>query len=1014
TAYVRVFISDVNDNKPVFAQRLYEVGVDENADVGLAVVTVSATDEDEGANAKLRYQITSGNKGGAFDIEPEVGTIFIAQSLDYEKQKRYKLLVLASDGKWEDYAAVVVTIVNKNDEAPVFSMNEYYGSVTEELDGSPVFVLQVTATDPDKDADQGAIRYSIHGQGAESHFMINDITGEMYAQRTMDREERAVWRFVVMATDEEGEGLTGFTDVIINVWDINDNAPTFVCAPDNCHSSVAENSPPGTFVLEMRAVDLDDAAVGQNAILTYRITENAQNSDNANLFTIDYSTGTISVAAEGLDRELADSHHLVVEARDGGSMTGTATVTVVVTDINDHVPKFKEDWCGARIPESRLEDSSILELSAVDPDDSRHGQLAFSVVEGDAEQRFYIVSHKLEQKGTLRLKKKLDFEHPDEKRFNLTIRVEDSNFSSHILCIIIVEDENDNAPVFTPSSHLLSPVPEDVPVGTSIIQVVATDSDSGPNGDVFYSILPHSDPYGHFTVNRGGVVTVTNSLDRETVAGYELVVMATDHGTPALTGSVTVHLPLLDMNDNGPELEMLYSPVLWENSPPPQVVWLNGSSTLLHVVDRDSPEHGPPFLISLPSVYSADFHLQDHGNGSATVTALRRFDRERQSKYHLPVVMIDSGLPPITATSTLTITIGDHNDNAHQAGEKDVYVHSRKGRMGNAALGKVYSPDPDDWDNKTYSLETTAAKYFSVNHSSGVLTVRQNTPAGSYWLRVGVSDGVWPDVMSGVRVHIRELEEKAILSSASLRLTGITAREFIDLYVEGKSRLEAFWDFLSETLSVRPGSINIFSVADREARIVDIHFYVLTDNGYLRPEKLHSVLAAHKKKLQSLLRVNVSQVQVDECVRVDCKTSGGCYTQLTVSDSPTLIDSGALSLASVKVTSSALCGCAAREMTHRTCSSYPTNPCLNGGTCINMQNGYRCQCPPQLEGPDCQQTRLSFLGNGYAWFPPIRPCFDSHLSLEFMTEEDDGLLLYAGPLATLLPGDNEDYIAIGK
>lgn len=75
---------------------------------------------------------------------------------------------------------------------------------------------------------------------------------------------------------------------------------------------------------------------------------------------------------------------------------------------------------------------------------------------------------------------------------------------------------------------------------------------------------------------------------------------------------------------------------------------------------------------------------------------------------------------------------------------------------------------------------------------------------------------------------------------------------------------------------------------------------------------------------------------------------------------------------------------------------------------------YRCHCPPQLDGPDCQQTRLSFLGNGYAWFPPIKPCFDSHLSLEFMTEEEDGLLLYTGPLATLLPGDTEDYMAIGK
>lgn len=552
--------------------------------------------------------------------------------------------------------------------------------------------LQVTATDPDKDADQGAIRYSIHGQGSESHFMINDITGEMYAQRTMDREERAVWRFVVMATDEEGEGLTGFTDVIINVWDINDNSPTFTCAPDNCHSSVAENSPPGTFVMEMTAVDLDDAAVGQNAILTYRITENAHNSNNADLFTIDSSTGTVSVAAEGLDRELAGSHQLVVEARDGVGMTGTATATIVVTDINDHVPKFKEDWCGAHVPESTREDAPILELSAVDSDAGMYGQLAFTVVAGDPEQRFYVVSHRLEQTGTLRLKKKLDFEKPGEQRFNLTVKVEDSDFSSLIHCLVQVEDENDNAPVFALSSHLLSALPEDATVGTSIIQVAATDSDSGLNGDILYSILPQSDPYGHFTVSRAGVVTVARPLDRETVAGYELVVMATDRGTPALTGSVTVHLPLLDMNDNGPELETAYAPVLWENSPAPQVVWLNGSSTLLHVVDRDSPEHGPPFFLSLPSLYSIDFHLQDYGNGSASLTALRRFDRERHSEFHLPLIMSDSGDPPMTATNTLTITIGDQNDNTHQAGEKDVYVHSRKGELLVSPHFNVFAP----------------------------------------------------------------------------------------------------------------------------------------------------------------------------------------------------------------------------------------------------------------------------------------------------------------------------------
>uniref|UniRef100_H3CSG8 Uncharacterized protein n=1 Tax=Tetraodon nigroviridis TaxID=99883 RepID=H3CSG8_TETNG len=712
-------------------ERLYEVGVDEDADVGLAVVTVSATDEDEaGANAKLRYQITSGNKGGVFDIEPEVGTIFVAQPLDYEQQKRYKLLVLASDGRWEDYAAIVVTVVNKNDEAPVFSMNEYYGSVTEELDGSPVFVLQVTATDPDKDADQGAIRYSIHGQGAESHFVINDITGEMYAQRTMDREERTVWRFVVMATDEEGEGLTGFTDVIINVWDINDNAPTFTCAPDNCHSSIAENSPPGTLVVEMTAVDLDDAAIGQNAILTYRITKNVRNTNKEDFFAIDSSTGTISVAAEGLDREFADTHRVVVEASDGGGMTGTATVTIAVTDINDHAPKFLEDWCGAHVSENTDKDASVLELRAVDPDIGTYGQLTFSVLAGDLDQRFYMMSNRERQMGILMLKEKLDFEKPAEQGFNLTIKVEDSDFSSIIHCLIQIDDENDNAPEFASSSHLLPPLPEDVPVGTSIIQVVATDTDSGLNGEILYSILPQSDPHGHFAVSRAGLVAVARPLDRETVAGYELVVMATD-GTPALTASVTVHLLLLDTNDNGPELETAYAPVM--------------------------PLVNP--------------HLEPWHKPANPTTKSQRY---------------------------------------------------RKG--GKCGTGE---------------------------------------------------------------------------------------------------------------------------------------------------EKLHAVLAAHKRKLQSLLRVNVSQVEVDECVHADCRASGGCFTQLSVSNSPSLLDSGALSLVSVKVTPVAVCGCAAREMTYRICASYPGNPCLNGGTCMDTKNGYRMKPGTKTTGCCC-----------------------------------------AGPLATLLPGDTEDYMAI--
>lgn len=220
-------------------------------------------------------------------------------------------------------------------------------------------VLQVTASDPDKDADQEALRYSLHGQGAESEFIIDEVTGKIYAQRTLNREERAVWRFVVLATDEGGEGLTGFTDVIINVWDINDNAPAFTCAP-SCHGDVAENSAVGTSVMEMTATDLDDSAVGQNAVLSYRIVGSLDATNVevggvptfSEMFSINPTTGTISVAMNGLDREQVESYLLVVEARDGGGMTGTGTATVQIRDVNDHAPRFTDHACVARISEN--------------------------------------------------------------------------------------------------------------------------------------------------------------------------------------------------------------------------------------------------------------------------------------------------------------------------------------------------------------------------------------------------------------------------------------------------------------------------------------------------------------------------------------------------------------------------------------------------------------------------------------------------------------------------------------
>uniref|UniRef100_A0A3Q2YQ62 Cadherin domain-containing protein n=1 Tax=Hippocampus comes TaxID=109280 RepID=A0A3Q2YQ62_HIPCM len=529
--------------------------------------------------------------------------------------------------------------------------------------------VNVSATDPDQDADQTALRYSLHGQGAGGEFTINERTGSIYAQRRLDREERPAWRFLVLATDEGGSGLTGFADVLLEVRDINDNAPFFPCPAlevDGCFvGQVPENSPADTSVMEMRAMDLDDPNEGKNAALSYSIVKNVRNEINLNLFSINATTGTIYTVLRSLDREAEERYLVVVEARDGGGLAGTGTATILVSDVNDHPPIFSQ---------RDLEvNSEVLVVSATDGDQDENAVVTFSIVGGDDDRKFLVETDKVNRRGVIKLKKKVDFEKPQERTFNLTLKAEDADFFSLAYCLVQVEDANDHAPVFLPQFYESPAMSEDVPVGTIVAQVMATDLDSGQNGRFSYSIAKESDPYDQFLVDQSGWVVVANSLDREKISQHRVMVLATDAGSPGLTGTAIVMVTVLDVNDNGPEFEAPYRPVVWENTAAPQAVWMNASSLLLHATDRDLSSNGGPFSIRLLPLTAdaADFNLTDFRNGSASVTALRTFDRERRKEYRLPILMIDSGSPAMSSTSTLTVVIGDRNDHPHSPGATD-------------------------------------------------------------------------------------------------------------------------------------------------------------------------------------------------------------------------------------------------------------------------------------------------------------------------------------------------------
>uniref|UniRef100_A0A8C9RT17 Si:dkey-22o22.2 n=1 Tax=Scleropages formosus TaxID=113540 RepID=A0A8C9RT17_SCLFO len=1014
TAYVRIFVTDVNDNAPAFSQPVYEISVEEDVEVGFAVITVTANDEDEGANAKLRYQITSGNAMGAFDVEPEVGTIFIAQRLDYEMEQRYELRLVASDGKWENQTLVIVNVVNRNDEAPLFSQTEYHAAVMEELSELPVLVLEVSATDPDQEADQTALRYSLHGQGAGSEFTIEERTGRIHARKKLDREERSVWRFLVLATDENGAGLTGFADVIVEVQDVNDNAPVFLCSVDGCFvGHVPENSPADTSIMEMRATDLDDPKAGKNAVLTYRIVQNVRNEINLNLFSINPSTGTIYTVLRSLDREVEDRYLVVVEARDGGGLSGTGTATIVVSDINDHPPVFTQRVYMASMTENLDINSEVLVVSATDGDEGENALMTFSIISGDDDRKFFIETDKVNHRGTIRLKKKIDFEKPHERTFNLTVKVEDMDFFSLAYCVIQVEDSNDHAPVFFPQFYEAGTMFEDVPMGTIVAQVTAVDLDSGQNGKFFYSIAPESDPHEQFLVDKNGWVVVADSLDREKMAQHRLMVHATDMGNPALTGTAIVLVTVQDVNDNGPEFEAPYQPIVWENSVAPQVVRMNDTSIPLHATDKDSAPNAGPFSIRLLTSNrdAASFNLTDLRNGSAIITALRTFDREEQKEYLLPILMIDSGTPPMSSTCTLTVTIGDRNDHPHTAGHTEFIVYSYNGILPSGALGQVQSPDLDDWNDKVYRLEGTPSRHFVLNQSSGQLSVKPGTPPGTYSLQVRVADGIWPDVTSTVEIVVMALEEEAVRNAGSLH---ITVEEFFSAPPGKESRFSHLRRLLSSILRADLENVHVFSAAGgggRRPREVSV-WYAAHGSPYYKPEKLNGNVAVYKAKLEAALGVAITQVGVDECAYSDCSQTGGCSSSVSFADAPSALSRGATALVSLAPSVRARCGCEGRDREHLSCSSYPGGPCLNGGTCLDSELGYRCQCPPMFDGPECQQTKHTFRGHGYAWFPPLKPCFQSRISLEFITESPDGLLFYNGPLGVPQAGDPEDFIAL--
>ncbi|XP_035537987.1 cadherin-8 isoform X1 [Morone saxatilis] len=543
--------------------------------------------------------------------------------------------------------------------------------VLEEFSGpDPILVGRLHT---DLDVGGKNIKYVLAGEGAGTIFAINELTGDIHAMKRLDREEKAEYTLTAQVVNADtDEPLEPPSEFIIKVQDINDNPPQFIEGP--YRASVPEMSAVGTPVTRVTATDADDPVYGNSAKLVYSILEGQP------YFSIDPNSATIKVALHGMDREMREEYLVVIQAKDmGGHMgglSGTTTVTVTLTDINDNPPKFSKSLYEFVIPEDLPIGKMGGKVKANDRDIGENSKSTYSIVEGDDQSMFEIITDSQTQEGILRLKKPLDY----ESKRAYTLKVEATNIRSEpssggpfkdTATVKIVVEDSDEPPVFSKPMYLLE-VNENAPINTVIGTVTARDPDS-TGSFVRYFIDRHTDLERQFNINvEDGKITLAKPLDRETDMWHNITVTATEVRNHSQISRAIVAIRVMDINDNAPEFATEYEAFLCENGKSGQVI------QTVSAVDKDDPIQGHNFDYRLvpEMLNNPNFTIRKNLDNSISVLAKHdTFRRQKQEMYFLPIIVTDNGNPPMSSTNTLTIRVcGCSKDGIVQSCNVEAYV----------------------------------------------------------------------------------------------------------------------------------------------------------------------------------------------------------------------------------------------------------------------------------------------------------------------------------------------------
>uniref|UniRef100_A0A8C0GZS0 Cadherin domain-containing protein n=1 Tax=Chelonoidis abingdonii TaxID=106734 RepID=A0A8C0GZS0_CHEAB len=604
---VTIEVTDINDNPPVFSQAVFETVLLLPTYVGVEVLKVKATDPDSEVPPELTYSLIEGNVDH-----------FLIDS------NHYMLIVRVSDGKFYSTAMVTIMLKEAMDSGLHFTQSFYSTSISE----NSTNITKVAVVNAVGNRLNEPLKYGILNPG--NKFMIKSTSGVIETTGIpFDREKQELYELVVEASRELDHLRVTRVVVIVNIEDINDNAPVFVGLP--YYAAVQVDAEPGTLIYRVTAIDKDKGANGE---VSYLLKEDYGH------FEIDRQTGSVTLR-EAFNSDLSNIEYLVIIlAKDGGNPSLSASVELPITIVNKAMPVFDKPFYTASVNEDIEMHTPILSINATSPE----GQaIIYIIVDGDPLNQFNIDF----DTGVLSVISPLDYEV--NSVFKLTVRASDAltGARAEVTVDLIINDVNDNPPVFDHSAYNAT-LSEASLIGTPVLQVVATDADSENNKLIQYQIVQdsfNSTDYFHID-STSGLILTARMLDHELLQQCSLKVRAADNGFPPLSSEVLVSIYVTDMNDNPPVFnQLIYESYVSELAPRGHFV------TCVQASDADSSDFDR-LEYSILSGNDRTSFIMDSKSGIITLSNHRK---QRMEPMYSLNVSVSDGL--FTSTAQVHIQI---------------------------------------------------------------------------------------------------------------------------------------------------------------------------------------------------------------------------------------------------------------------------------------------------------------------------------------------------------------------